>query len=40
LLNAAAFNNQPVDEGAENSLGHRSQALANQVKGLAEHDCD
>jgi hypothetical protein len=40
LLNAAAFNNQPVDEGAENSLSHRAQALVNRVKDLAEHDRD
>jgi len=40
VLNAAAFNNQPVDEGAENGLGHRAQALVDQVKDLAEHDSD
>jgi hypothetical protein len=40
VLNNAAFHNQAVDEGAENSLGHRAKALIDQVKDLAEHDRD
>jgi hypothetical protein len=40
VLNAPAFNNRPFDEGAENGLGHRAEALINQVKDLAEQDRD
>lgn len=43
VLNNAAFNNQPVNEGAEDGLGHRAQALIDKVKDLAEgegHDED
>jgi hypothetical protein len=40
VLNAAAFNNEPVDDDAENGLHHRAQALINRVKDLAEHDRD
>lgn len=36
VLDAAAFGNQPVDEGSENGLGHRARALIDRVKGLAE----
>ena len=40
VLNNAAFHNQPVDEGAEDGLGHRASALIDEVKDLAEgrHD--
>jgi hypothetical protein len=39
-LNNAAFNNQPVDEGAEDGLGHRARAMIDQVRDLAERDHD
>ena len=37
-LDAAAFGNRPVDERAEEGLGHRARALIDQVKDLAERD--
>jgi arylsulfatase A-like enzyme len=40
VLNNAEFHNQPVDEGAEDGLGHRAKALIDQVKDLAERDRD
>jgi hypothetical protein len=36
-LDAAAFGNQPVDEGSEDGLGHRARALIDRVEDLAEH---
>lgn len=38
VLNAAAFGNQPVDEGSEDGLGHRARALIDRVRDLAEHE--
>jgi arylsulfatase A-like enzyme len=38
VLDAAEFGNQPVDEGSENGLGHRAQALIDRVKDLAERE--
>ena len=38
VLNAAAFNNQPVDETSEGGLGPRARALIEQVKDLAERE--
>ena len=40
VLNNAAFHNQPVDEGAEDGLGHRARALIDQVKRNAGQDRD
>jgi hypothetical protein len=40
VLNDAAFHNHPVDEGAEDGLGHRAKALIDRVKDMAEHDRD
>ena len=40
VLDNAAFHNQPVNEGAEDELGHRAKALIDQVKELAEHEHD
>jgi hypothetical protein len=40
VLNNAAFHNQPVDEGAEDGLGHRARALIDQVKDMVDHDRD
>ena len=37
-LNGAAFGNQPVNEGAEDGLGHRARALIDRVEDLAERD--
>jgi hypothetical protein len=39
-LDNAAFHNKPVDEDAEDELGHRAKALIDQVKDLADHDRD
>ncbi|MGY4432182.1 arylsulfatase A-like enzyme [Bradyrhizobium sp. F1.13.1] len=36
VLNNAAFHNQPVDEGAEDGLGHRAKQMIDEVKDLAE----
>jgi hypothetical protein len=36
VLNNAAFHNRPVDEGAEDGLGHQAKALIDQVKDMAE----
>jgi arylsulfatase A-like enzyme len=38
VLNNAEFHNQPVDEGSEDGLGHRAQALIDRVKDLADHE--
>ncbi len=38
VLDAAAFGNQPVDEGSEDGLGHRARALIDRVKDLAERE--
>ena len=38
LLNTAAFGKEEVDEGAEDSLGHRARALIDRVKDLAERE--
>ena len=38
VLDVAAFGNRPVDERAEDGLGHRARALIDQVKDLAERD--
>jgi arylsulfatase A-like enzyme len=35
VLDAAAFHHQPVDEGAEDGLGHRAQALIDKVRDQA-----
>jgi hypothetical protein len=40
VLDNAAFHNKPVDEDAEDELGHRAKALIDQVKDLADHDRD
>jgi hypothetical protein len=40
VLNNAAFHNQPVDEGAEDGLGHRAKALIDRVKDMAEQHRD
>ena len=40
VLNNAAFNNQPVNEGGEDGLGSRARAIIDEVKDLAEHDRD
>jgi hypothetical protein len=37
-LDAAAFGNQPVDEGGEDGLGRRSKALIERVEDLAERE--
>jgi len=36
VLNNAAFHNRPVDEGAEDGLGHQAKALIDQVKDMAD----
>jgi arylsulfatase A-like enzyme len=38
VLDAAAFHNQPVDEGSEDDLGNRAKALIDRVKELAERE--
>lgn len=38
VLDAAAFGNQPVDEGSEDGLGHRARTLIDRVKDLAERE--
>ena len=38
VLDAAAFHNQPVDEGSEDDLGSRARNLINRVKELAERE--
>lgn len=38
VLDAAAFGNQPVGEGSEDSLGRRARELIDRVKDLAERD--
>jgi arylsulfatase A-like enzyme len=38
VLDAAAFHNQPVDEGSEDDLGSRARALIDRVKELAERE--
>ena len=38
VLDAAAFGNQPVDEGSEDGLGRRARALIDRVKDLAERE--
>jgi hypothetical protein len=40
VLNNAEFHNRPVDEDAEDGLGHRAKALIDQVTDLAERDRD
>jgi arylsulfatase A-like enzyme len=40
VLNNAAFHNHPVDERAEDGLGHRARALIDQVKRNAGQDRD
>ena len=40
VLDNAAFHNKPVDEDAEDGLGHRAKAVIDQVKDLADHDRD
>jgi hypothetical protein len=40
VLNDAAFHNHPVDEGAEDGLGHRARVLIDLVKDMADHDRD
>jgi hypothetical protein len=40
VLNNAGFHGQPVDEEAEDGLGHRARAMIEQVKDLAERDRD
>ena len=40
VLNNAAFHNHPVDERAEDGLGHRARALIEQVKRNAGQDRD
>jgi hypothetical protein len=40
VLNNAGFHDQPVDEEAEDGLGHRARAMIDQVKDLAERDRD
>ena len=40
VLDNAAFHNQPVDERAEDGLGHRARSLIDKVKDQAEHDRD
>jgi arylsulfatase A-like enzyme len=40
VLDNAAFHNKPVDEDAEDELGHRAKALIDEVKDLADHDRD
>jgi hypothetical protein len=37
-LDAAAFGNQPVDEGGEDGLGRRAKALIERVEDLAERE--
>jgi hypothetical protein len=39
-LDNAAFANQPIDEGAEDGLGHRANALIDRVEDLANQDRD
>jgi hypothetical protein len=36
VLEGAEFNDQPVDEGSEDGLGHKARELIDQVKDLAE----
>jgi hypothetical protein len=38
VLDAAAFGNQPVDEGGEDGLGQRARTLIERVKDLAERE--
>jgi arylsulfatase A-like enzyme len=38
VLDAAAFHNQPVDEGSEDDLGSRARNLIDRVKELAERE--
>jgi hypothetical protein len=38
VLDAAAFGNQPVDEGSEDGLGHRARELIERVRDLAERE--
>ena len=40
MLEGAAFANQPIDEGAEDGLGHRANALIDRVEDLANQDHD
>jgi hypothetical protein len=40
VLNNAEFHDQPVDEGAEDGLGHRAKALIDEVTDQAERDHD
>ena len=40
VLDNAAFHNRPVNENAEDGLGHRAKELIDQVKDLAEHEHD
>ena len=40
VLNSAAFNNQPVSEGAEDGLGCQANALIDRVQDLADRGHD
>jgi hypothetical protein len=40
VLNGAAFNNQPVSEGAEDGLGRQANAIIDRVQDLADRGHD
>jgi hypothetical protein len=40
VLNGAAFNNQPVSEGAEDDLGRQANAIIDRVQDLADRGHD